>query len=178
MKSNVLGKRYAKAIFELAEKENQSAKVLSSLSELSGLWENSKELRELFVSPNITKAERRKVIEALSAKMSLSLLLQNALLLISDRGRMLCLPEITQAFSTLFEEKNAKINAEVTTAIPMPDSFYQALEKVLEEAMGKKVTLEKKQDSFLLGGIITRVGDKVYDGSLRTRLSELREELI
>jgi F-type H+-transporting ATPase subunit delta len=88
------------------------------------------------------------------------------------------LPEVAAAFEELVEDRTGRVRAEVTSASALPDAYYEQLQKALGEVTGKQVILVKKQDPTLIAGIVTRVGDKVFDGSLRNRLNELKEELL
>jgi F-type H+-transporting ATPase subunit delta len=176
--AQALARRYAKALLELAEEAKQLEPVGKQLASLAETWAANPALQEAFDSPSVTAAQRRAILEQLAQKLGLSPLVRHTTLLLSDRRRMRYLPEVAAAFTKLAEQKAGRIRAEVITAAPMPDAYFQELQKALESVTGKEVILLKKQDPSLIGGVVTRVGDKVFDGSLRARLSELREELL
>lgn len=178
MRGTTIGRRYAKALLELAEERGESEKVRRDLQSLVDTWTASKELREIFENPAVTAESRAGVLKAISARLGLSPLLVNTLRLLSDRRRLRHLPELAEAFVALAEERGGVVVAEVTTAQPMPDSYFSELAKALEKALGQKVTVTKKQDPALIGGVVTRVGDRIFDGSLRTRLQELKEQML
>lgn len=177
MRAGALARRYAKALLELATEQGQLDKVSQDLTSLMEVWQESTELRQLFENPAVGADQRRSVLEALSSRLDLSQIVKHALFLLSDRRRLRHLPEVAEAFDTLAEERAGRVRAEVITAAPMPEKYYQELEKALEAVTGKKVVLVRKQDDSLIGGVVTRVGDKVFDGSLRNRLEELRESM-
>ncbi|MEM9189873.1 MAG: ATP synthase F1 subunit delta [Myxococcota bacterium] len=173
-----LGRRYARALLEISDSEKNTDKVARQLSSLAETWESSPELRSVFENPSFGAEARREVLKGLGTRLALGPTVTNTLKLLSDRRRMRHLPEVIEAFITLAEANAGRVRAEVTTAQPMPESYFGQLQQALEKVTGQKVVLVKKQDPTLIGGVVTKVGDKVFDGSIRTRLSELRDELL
>lgn len=178
MSSTTIGRRYATALVELAEQHRATEKIGHDLTDLATSWEASKELQDVFDNPSVNAAQRRAIVEALSRRMALTPVLTNTLLMLADRRRMRFLPEIKDAYLALAEEKSGQIRAEVVTATAMPESYFIELQKALCDVTGKKVVLDKKQDPSLIAGVITRVGDKIFDGSVRRQLQELKDELL
>ena len=178
MRGGPIARRYAKALLDLAEESNQLDQVSRHLEELVGAWDASPELRDVFENPGVGTEQRKKVIGAIADRMGLSPLVKNTLLLLSDRRRLRHLPEIADAYRQLAEEKAGLVRAEVVTATAMPESYFAELQRTLESVTGKKVVLVKREDPSLIAGVVTRVGDKVFDGSVQNRLNELREELL
>lgn len=176
--SSSIGRRYARALLELANEQNLTAKVRSDFDGLLATWNESRELRAVFENPAVTAEMRASVLDAISKRLGLAPILTNTLRLLSDRRRLRHVPEVAEAFAELAEEATGGVVAEVTTATAMPESYYAQLQKTLEEALGKKITLHKKQDPTLIAGVVTRVGDTVLDGSLRTRLEELKAQML
>jgi F-type H+-transporting ATPase subunit delta len=176
--SSALAKRYAKALLALAEENREVGRIQTDLEQFCEAWKTSGELRELFSNPGFGMELRRKVVDELSQRMNFSSLLKNTLRLLTDRRRIRHIPAIADAFFTMSEEKAGRVHAEVISATPMPESYLQELQKVLENVTSRKVVLEHREDPSLIAGIVTRVGDKVFDGSLRSRLSSLREQLL
>lgn len=175
---SAVGRRYAKAILELAIEGDQLDKVEEDLTALRDAWGGSEDLRDAFENPAVGAEQRRGILDQLAQRMGLAPTVHNALRLLSDRRRLRHLPEVVEAFQQLAEKRAGKVRAEVATASAMPESYFQELQKALESVTGKKVALVKKEDPTLIGGVVTRVGDKVFDGSLRARLNELEEELL
>lgn len=178
MTSSTLARRYAKAIMELADEQNALDEVGENLSNLLVTWNGSDELRLLFENPAVGAGQRRSVLEGVTKKMSLSPIVGNALMLLSDRRRMRHLPEVVEAYRERAEQRSGRVRAEVTTAGELPEKYFTELQKTLESVTGKKVTIVRKQDESLIAGVVARVGDKVFDGSLRNRLDELKESLL
>jgi F-type H+-transporting ATPase subunit delta len=173
-----IGKRYARALLELAQEQSQVSKVASDLGDLEKAWNESAELRSVFENPAIGPEVRRKILESLASRMGLAPTVKTTLFLLSDRRRMRFLPDVVDAFRTLSEGVENQVRAEVTTAIPMPETFFSEIQRELERGTGRKVLLTRKQDPSIIGGIITRLGDRVLDGSLKTRLEELQDTLL
>ncbi len=177
MSTGSVGKRYARAILELASEQKQVDLVGKELTELSTMWSQSHELQELFSNPTFTAAARKSVLVELTARAAVSPLVKNSVLYMSDRGRLAALPDVARIFGELAAEQAGTVRALVTSAAPLPDAYYGQLQRALEHATGKKVSIDRKTDASLIAGVVTRVGDQVFDGSLRTRLGELKESL-
>lgn len=178
MRAGTLPRRYARALLDLAIEQNQLEKIERELADLGTMWRESRELRHVFENPAYGADQRKRIVLSLAERTGLSPLVRNTLLLLSDRRRTRFLGDIIDAYQELAEERAGRVRAEVTTATSMPESYYAELQKQLEAVTGRKVVLVKKQDPTLIAGVVTRVGDKVFDGSLKNRLAELREQLL
>lgn len=178
MSNATISRRYAKALLELAEEAKQTPAVHKALAAFAETWASSDTLRDLFENPSVSAESRGKVLDQVATRLAAPPLLKNTLKLLADRGRMALLPELAAAFNGLAQTATGQVEAEVTTASPMPDKYYLELQKVLEKVTGKKVLVVRKQDPSIIAGVITRVGDKVFDGSVRNRLTELKEQLL
>ena len=178
MRTSPIARRYARALLELATEQNQLPKVKRDLDDVAAAFQTSPDLRGVFDNPGVTIDNRRKVLRALATRMGLSPMTQNTLLLMADNNRFTHIVELAEAFSALAEGASGAVSAEVTTPAAMPASFYTQLQSELEKATGRKVSLVKKEDPSLIAGAVTRVGDKVYDGSMRNRLQQIRESLL
>ncbi len=176
--SIAIGRRYARALWDLGEEQKQTPAIRAGIEKLAAAWSASEELQALFENPAVKSDQRKQVLGALSKRLGLPKLLENTLNLLADRRRLRFVPEISEAYLGLAAELGGLVRAEVTTATAMPEAYYLKLQKTLEEATGKKVTLVKKQDPTLIAGVVTRVGDMVFDGSVRSRLQDLRTSLM
>ncbi|HEX5661001.1 MAG TPA: ATP synthase F1 subunit delta [Polyangiales bacterium] len=172
-----LARRYARAVLELATEANAVEETGKQLSEFAALWNGSDELRAVFHNPEIAPEQRKAILADVAQRVGLSTLTRNSVLYIADRGRIAALPLIARAFSDLSEGTSGIVRAEVTSAAPLSDVYYAQLQKTLEQVTGHKVSIEKKTDPSLIAGVVTRVGDKVYDGSIKTRLEDLSNSL-
>lgn len=178
MSLSVIGRRYASALFDLAGKEDAVAEVGKHLAEFAASYAESKELRSVFENPNFGQETRRKILRDISGRSGMHDTVRNALLLLSDRGRLGYIGEIQEAYAALAQALSGEVRAEVTTAADLPEAYFVQLQKRLADVTGKNVVLVKKTDPSLLGGVVTRIGDQVFDGSLRNRLNGLKEELL
>lgn len=176
--SPVLARRYARALSELAESQSITQEVGESLDRIRDCWNDNGSLQTAFSSPELGSDERRAVIREIGGRLFLNDMVIKTLCLLSDRRRMALVPALRDAFFALSEQKQDRVQAEVTTAARLSEAYFEQLQQTLEEVTGKKVTLTRHLDPGLLGGVVTKVGDKVFDGSLRTRLDELEEELL
>jgi len=177
MRTGPLGRRYAKALLQLADEAGQTEKVGRDLTDLLATWDGSEELRSVVENPSVSAEDRATLVKALATRMALAPALTNTLLLLSDRRRLKHLPELADAFAELSEARSGRVRAEVTTAGPMPAAYFTELSQTLERVTGKKVVLVKHEDPSLIAGVVTRVGDRVYDGSVKNQLAKLSGEL-
>jgi F-type H+-transporting ATPase subunit delta len=176
--AGALARRYAKALFELGKEAGGLDDMGKQLVELAQAWDASKELRDAFSNPNVSSEMRRKILDAIGQRVGISQTLKNTLQMLSDRRRLRHLPEIADAFTHLAEAQSGRIRAEVITASQLPESYFSELQKALEQVTGRQVTLVKRHDPSLIAGVVTRVGDRIYDGSLKNQLAELEDELL
>lgn len=178
MKSSTIGRRYARALLELAEQHKQTERVQKDLHDFADSFEKSRDLRDVVENPKIARDARKKVVSALLDRMAVAPIVKSVILMLLDRGRLRHIGDVSAAFTDLAEARAGRVRAEVTTATAMPDAYYAELQKVLEQATGKKIVLVKNTDPSIIAGVVTRVGDKVYDGSVRSRLGELKERML
>jgi F-type H+-transporting ATPase subunit delta len=177
MSIGALAKRYARAILELATEQHQIDRVRTDLTDFAGMWNASPELRELFLNPGFGASQRKAALQELTARAGISPLAKNSILYLSDRGRLQALPAVVEALSELAEKQAGSVRAQVASAAPLTEAYYAQLQRALEQATGKKVTIDRKTDPSLIAGVVTTVGDQVIDGSIRTRLADLKETL-
>ena len=175
---SAVGRRYAKALLELARDQGQVDQVLRDVAALSAAWNESAELRDIVRNPVIPKPALKAVVDALMKKLGTTRLVRNTVNLLSDKGRLGQLEDVLHALEQLAEAETGRVRVEVTSAKPLSDAYYTQLTNKLQRFTDRKVVLVKKQDPSLIGGVVTRVGDRVFDGSLSNRLSELRETLL
>jgi F-type H+-transporting ATPase subunit delta len=173
----MLARRYAKAIFDLASEQGALDKVGADLRALSAAMKESAELAQTLSSPAIRRADRRKVVDALLQRLGVVSVSRNSVYLLLDRERLHSLPAISREIDHMIEAKAGRVAAEVVSARPLDPSQLSQITAALEKLSGKKVSISNRQDPDLLGGVVAKVGDTVYDGSLRTQLRNLRDEL-
>lgn len=178
MSVSAVGRRYAKALFSLAQQQKQVPAVGSALRDFAASWEDSAELRNVFENPSVRAETRAEILQEMAQAMGLPPLARNSLRLLADRGRLRFIGEIAEAYSEFEEASSGRVRAEVTTATALPEAYFTELEATLRQVTGRDVTLTRRTDPTLIGGVVTRIGDQVFDGSIKHRLSELKDELL
>jgi len=176
--STVAARRYAKALYELAAEAKQVEKVRTDLADLAKAFETSAELRTLVENPAFPPDVKKKAIIGVATRMGCSPTLLSALKLLVDRRRIGPIGDLPEAFATTAEPRSGRIRAEIITAAPLPDAYYAQLEKTLSEVTGRQVSILKRTDPSIIGGVVARVGDTVFDGSVANRLKDLRAQLL
>jgi F-type H+-transporting ATPase subunit delta len=177
MSASVIGKRYARALLSLLD-ASAIERAGRELKDFTAAWDDSRELRVVFENPSIHQDARRAVLREIAQQMGMLDSIRDLLLLLSDRRRLRHVPEVTAAFEAMAEARRGRVRAEVVTASALPPGYFAELEKVLRDVAGKQVVLVHRVDPSLIGGVVTRIGDQVYDGSVKSRLSELKDELL
>ncbi len=175
---SAVARRYARALYDLAREENGVERVQRELTAIADAWDGSAELRGIFENPAFSPDARKSVAQAIGQRVGASRIVLNALGMLADRRRMKNVREIADAFVAKVETASGRVRAEVTTAAPLPDAYYVELAKVLTSAIGRDVSITKKVDPSLIGGVVTRIGDTVYDGSLLYRLEDIKNDLL
>lgn len=177
MSIGIVGRRYASALLALTGSAGNTDKVLQDLNDFAASWKDNRDLRSVFENPVVKSEARRTVLRELAAASGMDSLLLNTLLLLSDRGRLNYVTDLAEAFQAAAETRSGKVRAEVISAAELPEAYFTELQKTLERVTGKQVSVAHRVDPSLLGGVVTRVGDQVFDGSLKNRLQELTHEL-
>jgi F-type H+-transporting ATPase subunit delta len=178
MSVSVLGKRYARALFGLGQKASVTERMSRELQDFVAAWEQSRELRTAFENPSIGQSIRHAILRDIAVQAGMHEHVRDLLLLLSDRRRLRHIPEVAEAFEAMQQASSGVIRAEVTTASELPDAYFNELQATLKQVTGRDVVIARKTDSTLIGGVVTRIGDHVFDGSLKYRLSELEDELL
>jgi len=177
MVSGSLARRYAKAVFELGSKQGNLDKIGADLRSLAKAWKDSAELETTLASPAIRRAERKKILDAIMQRIGVTPTTTNLMYLLLDGERMASVPAIARELDRMIEAKAGRIAAEIVSAKPLDPAQLSQITASLEKLSGKKVSVTHREDADLLGGVVAKVGDTVYDGSLRTQLRNMRDEL-
>ena len=172
MVTGSLARRYAKAILSLND-----AKIGTDLRTLAKAMNESAELRGSLTNPAIRKSDRKKVVDELLNRIGAAPLTKNTVYLLLDGERLASLPAISRELDAMIEAKSGRVSAEIVSARPLDVAQISQITAALEKLSGKKVTIAKREDPELLGGVVAKIGDTVYDGSLRSQLRNLRDKL-
>ena len=169
--------QYANALADIAIAQGAAEPVLKQLNDFGASYADSDELRNFLSSPAVTRDAKHGVIEKIIARMGASRILRNFLFIIADRQRMHMLPEIIAAFQEVIRRRQGIAEAEILSAVELNAAQRTEFKNTLERMTGKRVEPKYSLDPALLGGAVVRIGDTIYDGSLRNRLNCLRARL-
>ncbi len=169
--------QYANALADIAVAQGAAEPVQKQLNDFGAAYADSAELRNFLSSPAATREAKHGVIEKITARMGASKILRNFLFIIADRQRMHALPEIIAAFREVIRQRQGIAEAEISSAVELSATQKTEFKKTLERLTGKRVEPKYSLDPALLGGAVVRIGDTIYDGSLRNRLNDLRARL-
>lgn len=173
-----VAKRYARALFELATEQGQVEKIGQALDAVATALQQSDELWGVVENPKHPLEVKRNVMQAIAERVGAPITVTHALMMLTERRRLRHLRAIADAYQSMAEEKAGRLRAEVVSAAPLPDAYYRELEATLSEVTGRKVTLVRRTDPSLIGGVVAKVGDTVFDGSIRNRLRDIRHQLL
>ena len=174
--SGVAG-RYATALFELALEEKALEKVEQDLNRFASALDAVDDLLRLVKSPVFTAEEQERAIAAILKKMEIEGLTANFLKLIARNRRLYAAPDMIKAFRALLARHRGQASAEVTSALSLTEGQLRALQTALKAALHKDVQLDQKVDATLLGGLVVKVGRRMVDSSLRTKLNSLKQTM-
>lgn len=177
MRSSTVARRYARALFALAEESAAVPAVREELARVGALLESHSELGRALFRPLHPVVERRAVLQNVCQRMGASGTLQNFLLFLVDQRRIVDFEAIRAEFERLADAAAGRIHADVIAANPLDDRQLERLRAALSARTGFEVELAVRVDPELIGGAVASVGGIVFDGSLRTQLSQLRDTL-
>jgi F-type H+-transporting ATPase subunit delta len=169
-----LAGRYATALFELAVEERALDAVSCDLVALKTLLSQSADLVRLVKAPVFSAAEQRLGMGAVLRRMEAAPLTVRFVLTLANKRRLSALRDIIRAFEEMLGRQKGEINAEISTARPLTDVEAAEIKRVLKASLGRDARLASKVDPALLGGLVVKVGSRMIDSSLRTKLQGLR----
>lgn len=169
--------RYAGALFELASDQGKTADVEGDLEKLQALLDESTDLRRLIASPVFTSEDQGKALGAIAERAGISELTKNFLQVIARNRRLFAAPQMIKAFKALAAHSRGEVTAEVITAQPLTEAQETELKDTLRASVGKSIMLDARVDPAILGGLIVKVGSRMVDSSLRTKLTAIRAGL-
>ncbi|MBL3702566.1 F0F1 ATP synthase subunit delta [Sulfitobacter sp. BDSS02] len=175
--STGIAERYATAIFEIAQENGNLDGLETSVGDLSAALNDSADLSAMIKSPLISRGEQRNAISALAKKMDLAPVLQNALALMADKRRLFVVPQLLSVLREQLADQRGEVVAEVTSAKALTKEQTEKLSKSLSANVGKTVTINATVDESLIGGLIVKVGSKMIDTSIRSKLNSLQNSM-
>lgn len=169
-----LAGRYASALLDLADEKKALDQVSGDLQILRAMIAESADLGRLLKSPVITRDQQRKAMAAIMDKAGIGQLTRNFVLVVAQNHRLFALPAMIEAYLAELARRRGEIAAQVTSARSLTDAQRTALLEALRATVGAKVKLDLKVDPALIGGLIVKVGSRMVDSSLRSKLQRLQ----
>lgn len=173
-KASNVGSRYAQALFDLANDEKKLAAVEADLKSLKNMRAESADFRALLSSPAFSADDKGRAIAALADKGKFNATTKKFLGLLAANGRLAALPAVITAFEGLSAKARGAVSAQVVTAVPLSAAQSKGVAQALRTALGKDPEIETRVDPSILGGIKVRVGSRLFDASLRSKLDSLK----
>jgi F-type H+-transporting ATPase subunit delta len=172
-----LSKRYAKALVEIGQENDALDTYTDSVTALCDLMETSKDFREVLINPVFTTEDKKKIAGQVMEKMNTAPMVSNFINMLIDRKRIEQLPGITEAMGEMLDEIRGITRAEVLSATELSQEQLNTVAETLSRISGKEAQVKAGVDPSLIGGIYAKVGDMVFDGTIRTQLNQLKETL-
>ncbi len=177
MINNAIARRYAKALVQLGSESGLIDRFSQDLGQIASVFGSSYELGAAFGNPALTIGQKQQIMQDLVAKFGCNEFVANFLLLLVDKHRVGCLPQIIEAYGKLADEQLGVIRPVITSAFPLSDAQIAAIKEAMEKQTGKKAVLEVNVDESLISGMVTQIGDIEYDSSAKTQLARIHDIL-
>ncbi len=177
MKNHTVVKRYAKALLALGKEDGNYALYGRELQQLAEALAGSGEMAKVLVSLAYPEGLRRKVLSEILTRAGLSPLVNNFVQLLADKGRLGDFSDIAETYSLLADEERGIIHGSLVSATALSRQEVEAIRESLNKFAGRQVELTVEEDPSIIGGLIARLGDLSIDGSVRTQLAKLSEQL-
>ena len=168
-----LAGRYAVALFELAQEQDALDVVAGDLHGLREMLADSADLTRLIRSPVLSREEQARALAAIGERAGFAPLTRQFLGVLAHKRRLFALPDVIEAYDAMLAEHRGEVGAELVSAVPLSDEQLDSVKQQLATAVGQAVKLSTAVDPSLLGGLIVRVGSRMLDASIRTKLHQL-----
>ncbi len=175
MKNLAVARRYAKALLLIGKEDGQTDVYRKELSGFAGLMQQAEALNQAITNPLYEASGRRNVLQAVIDRLDISKTMKSFLLLLFDKGRIGFVDSINEFYQKFADELNGIARASLVSATDLSDDTVEKIRAALSKKTNKEIILEVEQDPELIGGIVTKIGDLVWDGSIKTQLSNMRE---
>jgi F-type H+-transporting ATPase subunit delta len=172
-----VARRYARALFALGLADDRPEQYGEEISAVLAATRQNRELGFMLANPGYSQQQRKQAVDAVAFALRLSPLTVNFLRLLVDRQRIGDLAGISRSYGAMMDQHAGRVRATVTAARPLTDDELARLREAIGRMTGGTVVLESKTDPALIGGVVAQVGATQFDGSLRTQLERMREEL-
>ena len=179
MREQVIAKRYARALFAIGREQGDAAVAQfgQELSALAEILEGAPALLRIFKNPIIKTDAKKAALKALLDNMELCKTVHNFCLFLADKGRLENFIEIQSYYSKLLDLNEGILRGKLVTAIELTKAKKDGIKTQLEEQFAQKLVLDYEADKTFLGGLVLKVGDKIYDASLKAQLEQMKETI-
>ncbi|MDD2335867.1 MAG: ATP synthase F1 subunit delta [Geobacteraceae bacterium] len=177
MSANAIARRYAKALIQIAVGQRSVEQYYTELQGFSRVLDSNPDAMALLSDPGIQMNVKRTLVKDLVVQLGISKTIGDFILLLLDKKRLYYLSQITSSYRTLGDEAAGILRSTITSALPLTENQVSEMRSALEKTTGKKIILDVATDSSLIGGVVTRIDDKVLDGSIRTQLTKIQDIL-
>ena len=178
MSVQAVARRYASALADVVTAGDEARAVQDELNGWEQMMLDSPQLLEVFRNPTIPYEQKRRVVSALIERTRVRQTTANFLQVLLQNHRLADLLDINRQFAVELDRRSGGVSAEVTTARPVPEEAQRSLRARLSELTGKDVRLQFSIDESIIGGVVTRIGSTVYDGSVRSQLQQVKEKMV
>jgi F-type H+-transporting ATPase subunit delta len=175
--SSGIAQRYAAAIFEILQENDNLSGLETSVDALAAALADSDDLRKLIASPVVSRADQEAAVSAVAEKMGLVDGLRNALALMAQKRRLFVLPQLVDQLRAMIADHKGEVTADVVTAKAMTKGQSEKLAAALKASIGKDVKINAAVDKEIIGGLIVKVGSKMIDTSIRSKLNSLQNAM-
>jgi len=177
MKNLAVARRYAKALLLISKEDGQTDTYRKELGGFVELMERESALNQAITNPLYNAKNRRNVLQAVLDSLGISKTMRSFFLLLFDKGRIGFIGSINEFYQKLADELNGIARASLISATELSEDTVEKIRTALSRKTKREVVLKVNQDPELIGGIVTQIGDLVWDGSIKTRLANMRETL-
>lgn len=173
-----VSKRYAKALFELGREQNCVDELLTNLESFERVLRENRNLHAVLTLPSVSLELRARLLKELLAKTDYHDLTRRFLLLLAQKGRVDIMSDIVREYRNFYDAYKGQVRVTIKVAGPLDKEIESRLIETIQKRIGKKVIVNKVIDPSIIGGIVTMVGDLLFDGSISTRLARLKQSLL
>ena len=177
MSNTAVARRYAQALVDICDDSGKHKEIRGAFDRVAAVCREVPESVTFLSNPTIPEADRRKLLDTLLQQAKADGVVTNFVRLLLDRGRFAAIVDVHERFAELLDGRTGRVVAHITSATPLADAKVAEIQKMLAGSGGREVTLDHDVDASLIGGLVIRVGNTVYDGSVRNHLDRLRERM-
>ncbi|MFP4452092.1 MAG: F0F1 ATP synthase subunit delta [Desulfosalsimonas sp.] len=177
MRSSAIARRYAKALILVAKQDGQAENYREEFRDFIGLLNAQPAFEQAITNPLHETEKRRKLLETVLDKIDISTVMRSFITLLFKKKRFDYLRDINEHYNRLADELKGIIRAELVSATELSPDSFEKIRQSLSKMTGREVVLDSKKDPELIGGVVTKIGDLVLDGSIRAQLKNMRESL-